>query len=186
MHIIHGSNVTYTSASSNRQSPDRDAACLNAAISAWAVGSLSISTRLCPRLTICPATTITAPTGVSPRSAAARARRSASRICSSSAGVTRFRCVRVGFNHCFRRISISHASSVDRTPAVSRSARPPRSGSIVRSGVQYFVHRRSLNTLVRGKVSQQRASVVFELNGDVVDAFNKVVRHGLSVLGHLL
>src|SRR5512139_1673868 len=55
-----------------------------ACISAWAVGSLSVSVRLCARdIMICPAAT-TAPTGTSSRSAAFCASASASRIKYSS------------------------------------------------------------------------------------------------------
>ena len=71
--IGQGSSVTYSVQPFSRQSPSSPAACVMAIISAWAVGSCSVSRELCAAAIIRPSCTITAPTGTSPAASASRA-----------------------------------------------------------------------------------------------------------------
>src|ERR1041385_4409663 len=83
-HMTHGSNVTYSSASSRRQLLRCSAANLIAVISAWPRGDWRSSRSLYAVAMTCPANTMTAPTGISPRLAAFRAADSAISIYSES------------------------------------------------------------------------------------------------------
>ena len=95
-HIMHGSTVTYNVHPCRYLPPRVDAAAVRACISAWAVGSESVSTRLWPRPTTAPSATTTAPIGTSCSFNALRASFSARRMnfssvfrCSSISGIFR-------------------------------------------------------------------------------------------------
>src|SRR5688572_24149112 len=79
-HWAHGSSVTYIVAKGSRSRPTLRIACCRASISACAVGSLRCTVSLCASARTSPSATITAPTGTSSRTEAARARRSAACI----------------------------------------------------------------------------------------------------------
>ncbi len=84
-HITQGSTVTYSVHSRRYFPPSVEEAAVNACISACAVASCNVSTRLCPRPTMRPPATTTAPIGTSCRSNACRASFIAMRMNFSSA-----------------------------------------------------------------------------------------------------
>src|SRR5919109_1370788 len=79
-HWAQGSRVTYSVAISSRSSPTLCSARCSARSSACAVGSRRCTVSLWASPRISPSATITAPTGTSSRTEAARARRSAASI----------------------------------------------------------------------------------------------------------
>ena len=88
-HIRHGSRVTVSVHPSRFHDPTDAAACRRATTSAWAVGSAVASRRLRPSpIAAPPASTTTAPTGISPASAARAASARARRITVSSSART--------------------------------------------------------------------------------------------------
>src|SRR3954449_6459998 len=85
-HCAHGSKVTYMVAKGRRSSPSRGSARCSASSSACAVGSRRCTVSLWASPRISPSAMITAPTGTSSRTEAARARRSAACIPVKSLG----------------------------------------------------------------------------------------------------
>src|SRR4051794_22070596 len=76
-HCAHGSSVTYIVANGSRSSPTFCSARWMARSSACAVGSRRFTVSLCASARVSPSATMTAPTGISSRTDAARARRNA-------------------------------------------------------------------------------------------------------------